>query len=57
MQVRPSAAAPLTDEDIAIFESAKDITLMLFAKASYGEYFHFFSRELQRAVTECEGVL
>ena len=55
--VQPSPAVPLTDDDLAIYQarfSSAGNQFMFFVKASYLEYFEFYSRELGRVVAECQ---
>lgn len=51
--VTPSPAAPLTDEDLAIFQSKMDRGFEYFAKASYLEYAFFFSAAMGKLISEC----
>ena len=54
----PSEAAPLTEEDLAIFHRfARQHEFVHFARASYLDYFGFFIAETQRAHDEAMHVL
>lgn len=56
----PSEAAPLTDEDLAIFgmmfeQHGKQFDFYI--KAAYLDYFEFYSGAVARAAIECEEIL
>ena len=57
---RPSAAAPLTDADLAVFarqEGRCGVQFMWYAKAAYLDYFVFFGGEMGKAIEQCREYL
>ena len=58
--MKPAQAAPLTDEDMEIFERQAQRCghqFMWFAKASYLEYFVFYGGEMGKALDRCRELL
>lgn len=55
-RTKPSGAAPLTDEDMAIFERQAGRNrdqFMRYAQAAYGDYFVFYGGEMGKAEHWC----